>query len=424
MNLHVLKRTAVVLALVFSALLLGCKEKDSTIIIWTDRPEFASYAELFNSTHEDMKAVVVYKENPSASLPPQKNEIMPDLIIGPWLKSPTAKNYYSPLDKRIFSEKGLDKSIFYPQLLEYGVVDEKQYLLPVSYNLPAMVCLKSNEEFLPDQHVLSLDAIKECAAAFNATDKYGDYIKIGFAPSWDYDFVYEASKILGAGYEQSEDGFKWNDYGLNATVEYMRKWTDEVNQSTVLEQNFMFNYLYMPKYRWVSTEKCLLAFMTSDELFSLSNEFSQNLTFRWLINDAQKFPVEDAIVTMGMYKKSRNKKLSEQFIYWFYSTETQQALIERSEKMNLDSKSFGIAGGFSSLKEVNISIFPGHYRVLTENLPTEANMDFGFLLPNRWANIKKQVFIPYYTERCDTDKDPETYTSLEDFIASYNRTAW
>ena len=423
MNLHVLKKTAFALVLVFTGLLIGCKEKDTTIVIWSDRPELASYVELFNSTHQEMKAVVVYKENPAASLPPKKNEVQPDLIVGSWLKTPSAKKYYAPLDK-IFSEEGLDQSIFYPQLLEYGIVDEKQYLLPVSYNLPAMVCLKSNEDLLPDQHVLTLDAIKECAAQYNATDKYGDYTTIGFAPSWDYTFVYEASKILGAGYEQDGDGFKWNDYGLNATVEYMRKCTEEVNQSTMLEQNFMFNYLYMPKYRWVSTEKCLLAFMTSDELFSLSNEFSQNLTFRWLITDAEKFPVEDAIVTMGMYKKSKNKKLAREFLYWFYSTETQQALIERSEKMNLDSKSFGIAGGFSALKEVNISVFPGHYRVLMENLPTEENMDFGSLLPNRWANIKTQVFIPYYSERCDTALNPEECTPLEDLIANYNRTAW
>ena len=421
MNFRVLKKS--LLALAFACIFAGCREKDSTIVIWTDRPEFASYVELFNSTHDDMKAVVVYKENPAASLPPKKDEVQPDLIVGPWLKTTSAKKYYAPLDK-IFSEEGLDSSIFYPQLLEYGLVDEKLYYLPVSYNLPAMVCLKSNEDLLPDQHVLTLDAIKECAAGFNSTDRYGDFSTIGFAPSWDYDFVYEASKILGAGYEETDDGFKWNDYGLNATVEYMRKWTEEVNQSTMLEQNFMFNYLYMPKYRWVSTGKCLLAFMTSDELFSLSNELSQDFTFRWLITDAAKFPVEDAIVTMGKYKKSRNKKLADQFIYWFNSMDTQQALIERSEKMNLDSKSFGIAGGFSCLREVNISVFPSHYRVLMENLPTEENMDFGALLPNRWNNIKKQVFIPYYSERCDTGLEAESYTPLEELIANYNRTAW
>ncbi|MBO7639808.1 MAG: hypothetical protein J6S91_12630, partial [Treponema sp.] len=153
MNLHVLKKTAFALVLVFTGLLIGCKEKDTTIVIWSDRPELASYVELFNSTHQEMKAVVVYKENPAASLPPKKNEVQPDLIVGSWLKTPSAKKYYAPLDK-IFSEEGLDQSIFYPQLLEYGIVDEKQYLLPVSYNLPAMVCLKSNEDLLPDQHVL------------------------------------------------------------------------------------------------------------------------------------------------------------------------------------------------------------------------------------------------------------------------------
>ena len=95
MNLRVLKKTAFVLVLVFIGLLFGCKKKDSTIVIWTNRPEFASYVELFNSTHQDMKAVVVYKENPSASLPPQKNEVPPDLIVGPWLKNSSTKSMNS-----------------------------------------------------------------------------------------------------------------------------------------------------------------------------------------------------------------------------------------------------------------------------------------------------------------------------------------
>ena len=59
-----------------------------------------------------------------------------------------------------------------------------------------------------------------------------------------------------------------------------------------------------------------------------------------------------------------------------------------------------------------------------ENLPTEENMEFGSVLPSRWKDIKEKVFIQYFSQRCDTDADPEKYTTLEDLIADYNRTAW
>ncbi|MBQ2464927.1 MAG: hypothetical protein II507_08085, partial [Treponema sp.] len=37
-------------------------KKNEPLIIWTDIPEFASYAELFNKEHNDAKAVVVFKQ--------------------------------------------------------------------------------------------------------------------------------------------------------------------------------------------------------------------------------------------------------------------------------------------------------------------------------------------------------------------------
>ena len=70
---------------IFCGLFFGCKTQDNspdTFIIWTDREEFVSYSELFNSIQDKTKAVIVYKKRLASTLPPAKDEEKPDLIAG------------------------------------------------------------------------------------------------------------------------------------------------------------------------------------------------------------------------------------------------------------------------------------------------------------------------------------------------------
>ena len=82
------KKTNLLLsALFFVAITLtGCSEKsEKRLVIWTDNSEFAQYLEVYNEYHKT-KAVMVYKENLAASLPPARDEAQPDVIIGSWLR--------------------------------------------------------------------------------------------------------------------------------------------------------------------------------------------------------------------------------------------------------------------------------------------------------------------------------------------------
>ena len=63
------------------------------VVIWTNCSEFAQYAELFNKTHSDVHAVIVYKDNPAESLPPAKDEFPPDIIAGPFLRTDENQKY-------------------------------------------------------------------------------------------------------------------------------------------------------------------------------------------------------------------------------------------------------------------------------------------------------------------------------------------
>ncbi|MBR6296137.1 MAG: extracellular solute-binding protein [Treponema sp.] len=401
--------------------LASCREeKNPTVIIWTDRPELASYAELFNTTHSDTKAMVIYKDSPISSLPPMKGEYIPDLIVGPWLKSSTSRKYFKPVDY-LFNEKKLIASDYYEQLLNYGVLNEKQYLVPLSFNLPAIVFTKANEGLIENEHIVTLELLRDSAEKFNRRNRNDEYTSIGYAPSWDTDFMYMATRLNGASYQEKGNGFSWNEKAIAKTVSFFRNWTSEINTSTAAEQNFQFKFLYMSKYRQLSNGKCAFAYMTSDELFALTNEQAAGLTFRWLVKDNSSVMVEDSIITMGIYKYASNIKGAEIFMEWLSSEETQQALIQRTEKMHLDTVAFGIAGGFSALKNVNANVFPTHYRVLLGNLPTEQNLDMPNILPYRWPELKAKVIVPYLQDSSNTENDLEEVDPIDIRIEENNK---
>ena len=106
-----IKRTAAVFAAV-SVLVttVSCSKRTDPVVIWTDNPEIVSYVELFNLSHDNEKAVVIYKEDPAHSLPPAKDEVQPDILIAPFLKNSGTRKYFTPLDYLI-QEKSISREI-------------------------------------------------------------------------------------------------------------------------------------------------------------------------------------------------------------------------------------------------------------------------------------------------------------------------
>mgnify|MGYP002626935234 CR=1 FL=1 len=253
------------LLFILNFFLISCSVTNKTLIIWTDIPEFASYAELFNYEHKDFKTVVVYKSEIGRNLPPLKDEIQPDLIVSSYLKNSSCRKYFTPLDY-LFQDK-LKKSDFYKCLLEYGKINDKQYLLPVSFNIPALICDRKNEHLIEGTRTISLEEIRKLSKDYNSVEKKGSFSRMGYAPSWDADFLYLLSQLYGSSYAEKHNSFSWQEEGLEKGLNFSRSWTQENNSSTEAEQNFAFKYLYMPKYRQVESSRCLFAFYVFAKLF-------------------------------------------------------------------------------------------------------------------------------------------------------------
>lgn len=387
-------------------LLTSCKqEQNKKLVIWTSCSEFAQYIELFNSTHPGCQAVLVYKSNPALNLPPANDEATPDIIVGPWLKSEKLNSNFKSLHY-LFERQNISSSIFYSKLLESGKSKNTQYLLPVSFNLPTIIFSDDNKDYVTDNYTLSTDQIRTIASTFNEKSRSGAYKKMGFTPTSSDDFLYLTTKLYGANFHQEKNSVVYNESNLQLTINSLKDWITEVNGSVQNESDFAYKYLFMPDYRQVTSGKTLFSYTTSDKLFKILHEQDLKIDYRW-ITDGNTIPLEDDMIMMGIYKKCQNQPGASEFITWFYRPENQDAILDRKIKLHLNTESFGIAGGFSSVKEVTEKIIPIYYPQILSNLPPEQLLGNSPQVPARWESYKTIVIEPYIRASLEqTENEP------------------
>ena len=129
-----------VFILLLAFVLISCSN-NKTAQIWTDRPELAFYAEYFNAVQNQYKVSVRHMAFPTAEL---RRSNSPDLIVASWLKNSSTTANFRSLDN-LFGTNKLSRSIFYHHLLTGGRINRNQYLLPVSFNIPALMFSQNKE---------------------------------------------------------------------------------------------------------------------------------------------------------------------------------------------------------------------------------------------------------------------------------------
>ena len=414
------KKTGHVLIAAFflaaATLFSSCQEPEQTrIVIWTSCAEFAQYTELFNNTHPGSNAVIVYKENPAQELPPAKDELPPDIVIGSWLRTDKTNKQFKSLDY-LFDRQTISSSMFYSQLLEAGKIRKTQYLLPVSFNLPAVIFAESNKDFISENYTMTLDQIKAAGLSYNEKNKKGTFSRIGFLPSANDDFLYLTTKLYRVDFREEKGQIVWSDLRLRNVVSYDRDWIINTNSSAQEEQDFAYKYLFMPDYRQVTSGRTLLAYTTSNKMFGYMKNQELNIDYRWIAGD-DFIPIEDSLLMTGIYTKARNEQGATEFLTWFFDSENQKEILERKIQMELNNEMFGIADGFSSLRDVTEHVLPIYYNQLLTNLPPAQLLKVPQKLPARWDSYKSVVVEPYLNSAITTDSK----ASMADYEAEWRK---
>lgn len=369
------------------------EKKDNRIVIWTSCREFAQYIELFNAYSQENRAILVYKENPALSVPPAKDELPPDIIVGSWLRNDSMQKSFCNLDY-LFSHKKLFSSMFYENLLDSGKHFGSQFLIPVSFNLPAVIFDSANSSFVNDNYMLTLEQLRSIGAQYNQKKQNGSFSRIGFAPLNDDSFLSLAAKLFDSDFEYNKKSIVWNEKNLGNAVTFLKDWVETENESARIEEDFAFKYLFMPYYRQVLSGRTLFAATKSDLLFKNLHEQEIPIDYRWIVQNG-KIYMDDSFVMMGVYKKSKNRAGASEFITWFCQAEVQREILERKEDLRLETELFGIAGGFSALRSVTEHVLPVFYTHLLSNLPPAQMLEVPNKLPARWESYKALVVEPY-----------------------------
>ena len=143
------------------------------------------------------------------------------------------------------------------------------------------------------------------------------------------------------------------------------------------------------------------------------------IDYRWVCQD-DVIPIEDSYTMLGIYKKAKNIVGATEFITWFFQSENQKQILERKIDFNLDTDLFGIAGGFSSIRDVNEHILPIYYTHLLSNLPPATMLEVPQKLPIRWDSVKSSV-IDVYLRDSIVAEDKTTVPSIRSLETEWRK---
>ncbi len=384
----------------------------TTASLWTDRAEFAAYAELFNASQDKYRIEIVFRREAARAIGNwQSNsgssEEIPDLVVSPFLNNAVTIQKFAPLQAIFADEKRdtdkdsgyqlLKTSQFYSEFLDLGRNREKtQLLLPVSFDLPALAFKKNSRQNSDQLFSLNLASIKEESAAFN-TIQGGRFLRMGFSPRWNPQVLYLKTALFNTDFraELNTNQVGWNEDGLNQAVDFIREWIESVNQGRSMEQQFIDRYLYDPPSKLLSDGRILFTYTSLKDFFYLPPEIRSTFDFRWMASD-DIIPVLDDALYIGVPAAADAKPAAYAFLLWFFSQQTQAELISSTQFKRM--RTFGIADGFSSLPAVNENLIPQYFPSLVGHIPPESFLSFPSPLPARWKTIREEVIIPWLLE--------------------------
>jgi ABC-type glycerol-3-phosphate transport system substrate-binding protein len=365
---------------------------EPTVRLLTDRAELAAYMEAYNASQADRKVEIVYDPDPAAALRRGAPEC--DVVIAAGIAAPDASQYVAGLE-RLFKEEALDAALFYSPLLASGVVEEVQYLLPFSFNMPIMVFRSQSVVVDPERRYLSPTAIRGAADGFSV-EQDGLYRKLGFSPLWDPLFIYYDALLRGLVFDLRGGAVVWDEDLLESMLEEYRQWLEQLVPEKVDE--FNRRYFQVPEYQLLSDERILFYLSTVGEFLSIPEEKRGELDFRWL-GDERGIPVGGDVLWAAIPRSTGNRAGARALLEWIFRAETQARMMEINHYKRLTGV-YGVAGGLSGLISVNERDLPQpqKYPLFVGRVPSEEELLVPRLTSARWLGIRDQVIVPWLAQ--------------------------
>ena len=377
-----------------SAFLASCGLlPEPAVRLLTNRPELAAYAELFNAHQGDFLVEVGWRDSPAQAV---RDGEAADVVIGDSLAVADLMDRLDPLSD-VIKPGRIDPAAFYPGLLAMGSRDNRPLLLPLAFDLPAVVMERRAASGELPAMMLPLATMRSMAAAFTSQGKGGGLATVGFPPLWDPEFILLVARLYGARPRAGRPvAFTWDPEPLAQAIEFTRSWVAKDDGGATSELAFIRrNLTQQPWDRLLAARKILFAVVPFTEFASLAEEKRRDLEFRWLSQD-DHVPVLDNAIFAGVPRSARNKRGARAFLEWLAQPATQRSLLEANRSKRLGV--FGVIGGFSALESLNEKELPQQYPLLLGHVPPEASLAFPDPLPAGWDNARSAAVLPWLSK--------------------------
>jgi hypothetical protein len=377
-------------------LLLGCYNAGQpSVLLCTDKGEFAAYLEAYNASQEEFRVEILFCAEPAPAL--TEGEEIPDIVIGRGLNDPHLREHFDSLDS-LFDDGKIDPNGFYSQLLSLGRSGDTQRLLPLNFDLPVVVFKPEALREEVTGPLIQLDFIKRKAMEFNR--KSGEsFSRMGFSPLWNNRFLYYVTVLMGADFRIDEQGsLEWEEKGFEDSLSFLRDWLADVHEDPQAALEYERKYMKAPEHRLLEEERILFYLSDIKSYMQIPEEKRENLDIRWL-SLGNRIPVLDGILFAGIPKTARNKRGALAVLEWLFLPQVQQRLLQINHFKRLPGV-FGIANGFSSLIEVNERDLtqPQFYPIFVGLIPTSELFLFPSLLPWDWNEIRDEIVLPWLVD--------------------------
>ncbi|MCL2481140.1 MAG: hypothetical protein FWF38_05470 [Spirochaetaceae bacterium] len=410
MRLHRIIIALIVICIIFITLFLikNYGPGSYKVVLWTDNPEFISYVEMFNSKHDKLKIEPVYKKDPAKAL--IKTRRYPDIVVSSYLNSPQVIDNFKKINS-LFRKDKIDKNSFYKELLSKGVKGGKQLVLPVSFNMPALMFRRGDVSHNISNFVLTYENVIEISKTFNENKKKGIS---AFSPRWNSNMLYYTAVMSNADFRASgHRSVSYNMNGIEESLKATRAFINDINGGIEKDKLFEEKHLYKPAENLINEQRIFFAYTDLRDFYATGQQKRERLNFRWLSKD-NKIPVCDDIIYAGIPKSASNKKGAEIFLIWLFDYHTQENIMEAGKSKRI--RSFGISSGFSSLRTVNEQVFPKHYPLLVGHIPPHNMLVFPSSLPVEWEALKASIIKKWlYREAGNTRTTSDLEAAIRDW---------
>ncbi len=383
----------------------GCSEEPRRqVLVWTDVPALLDYAILFNQDSDTYAVEVASRPDLIGAL--QSETRVPDLVIGRYLNQAVAEQLFDEAGTIVSRAGGPQQ--FYPGFLAMGRFGNVQRLVPVSFDVPAVLFADALSPDPEHRLMLELDAIRSAAGAFNDAGPAGTGV-LGYSPLWDTEFLRTLTTSRGVAFRHGPaGGTLWSTEPLRETLSFAAEWVFEVNEGPEQSDAFAVRYLTRPHRDLVRDGRIGFAFVSGSEFLGWPDSQTVGLHARWVAHDGVIF-VRDSVVMAGVPRETSNAQGARAFLNWLLSDDTQQHLIEQARDSG--HARHGIAGGFSSIIHINERVLLEARPDLVGRIPPVSVLRWPQRLPHMWPRMRDEAVIPWVRDQIragNSSESPET----------------